>query len=56
MLRKENTSTELGIHRRVANRSTGGKEFIVRSVSRIFFTKKQKSTTGVLVWKSRKSN
>lgn len=37
-------------------RNTGGKEFIVRSVSRIFFTEKQKSTTGVLVWKSGKSS
>lgn len=37
-------------------RNTGGKEFIVRFVSRIFFTKKQKCTTGVLVWKSRKSD
>lgn len=36
-------------------RNTGGKEFIVRSVSRIFFTRKQKSTTGVVVGKSRKS-
>lgn len=47
---------ELGIHRENSLiRNTGGKEFIVRSVSRIFFTKKQKSTTGVLVRKSRKS-
>lgn len=45
--RKENTSTVRNTGGELLTGNTGGKEFAFRSVSRMFFTKKQKSTTGV---------
>lgn len=56
MLRRKTLQQVRNTEGELLIRNTGGKESIVRSVSRIFFTKKQKSTTGVLVWKSRKSD
>lgn len=51
--KKENASTVRDTRGELLTGNTGGKEFIFRSVSRMFFTKKQKSTTGVSVWRSR---
>lgn len=51
--KKANASTVRNTQGELLTRNTGGKEFIFRSVSRMFFTKKRKSTTGVSVWKSR---
>lgn len=47
--KKENASTVKNTQGELLTRNTGGKEFIFRSVSRMFLTKKRKRTTGNIV-------
>lgn len=51
--KKENASTVRNTQGELLSGDPGGKEFVLRSVPRMFFSKKRGSTTGVSVWRSR---
>lgn len=51
--KKENASTVRNTQGELLSGDTGGKEFVLRSVPRMFFSKKRERTTGVSVWRSR---